>query len=151
MGMSLSKRVNCRSPHQRAVYYLPGGAKQPHNRRWDRFPVTHRLGHAGAISRRRVRAGFFSPPPLRWVNLISSHPKPPHATSNTISGTPSGSHQPGEGPTVLGGTAGMALGTVLGRELGDGKRPPAAHVLWRRRGNPGLSRALSWANFRPRR
>lgn len=45
-----------------------------------------------------------SPPPPWWVNPISRHPKPPHASPNTISGTPSGSHQPGEGLTVLGGT-----------------------------------------------
>lgn len=44
---------------------------------------------------------LFSPPPPQWVNPISRHPKPAHASPNTISGTPSGSHQPGEGLPVL--------------------------------------------------
>lgn len=53
---------------------LPARRCQAHNRGWGRFPVTHRLGHAGAISRRRVRAGSFLSPssPVR-----KSHQPPP--------------------------------------------------------------------------
>lgn len=80
-----------------------------------------------------------SPPHPPWVNPISSHPKPAHASPNPISGDAISSCQLGQGrrvpggsplsPAEPGGQQGWRWALAREGERGGGKGPPVSHAL----------------------